>query len=177
MLSDAWNALHHHMCDRAAFGEKKAPDCSNIPAQMTMNSTLDSVCSRMPWGSDILTCSNAPFSKIHIASCWQDIATQTFASLHDPRRAHLNKHCLPSMQQYVCEMNTLSKHQPACVPATRTMSLGCGAPMRSNFRPALFSMKGIKPSLRLSTSVMEVPLPFARPVLPDLHATPNHHMH
>lgn len=55
-------------------------------------------------------------------------------------------------------------------PATRTMSLGCGAPMRSNFRPAFFSMKGIKPSLRLSTRVMETPEPLARPVLPDLCA-------
>lgn len=53
-------------------------------------------------------------------------------------------------------------------PAMRAMSRGWGDPMRSNLTPALRSMGGTRPSLRLSTSMTDVPVDPALPVLPDL---------
>ena len=48
--------------------------------------------------------------------------------------------------------------QCARAPASLAMSAGCGAPTRSNLKPARFSMKGMSPSFFLSTSVKEMPV-------------------
>ena len=44
------------------------------------------------------------------------------------------------------------------LPASLAMSAGWGAPTRSNLKPAFFSMKGMRPSFFLSTSVNEIPV-------------------
>ena len=54
----------------------------------------------------------------------------------------------------------------ARLAAILATSCGCGAPMRSNLRPALRSMNGMSDSFLRSTSTTEMPVDPARPVRP-----------